>query len=171
MADILDTMYKRRSIREYQERPVEEQKLTLLVKAAMAAPTACNNQPWEFVIVTEKAVMDVFREKMSYGKYNAPAAIVVCSNPDVYQEPSCGMAWVQDLSAATENILLAAVSLDLGTVWLGVYPDEKTINKVREVVSLPENVTPLGVIYVGYPGEEKEARTQYEERRVHWQKY
>ncbi|MCJ7624759.1 MAG: nitroreductase family protein [Anaerolineaceae bacterium] len=171
MEDIQDIIYKRRSIREYQDRPVEEQKLTLLVKAAMAAPTACNNQPWEFVIVTEKAVMDVFREKMSYGKYNAPAAIVVCGNPEVYLEPSCGMCWVQDCSAATENMLLAAVGLDLGTVWLGVYPDEKTINKVREVVALPENVTPLGVIYVGYPGEEKEARTQYEERRVHWQKY
>jgi nitroreductase len=171
MTDILETIYKRRSIRKYKEKPVEKEKLIDLLKAGMAAPTACNNQPWEFVVVDDPDVMEQFHTRMKYGQYNAPAAFVVCHNPHIGRQQSCNRFWVQDCSAAVENILVAAVGLGLGTVWLGVYPNEETIPTVKEIVNLPEQVTPLAVLYVGYPGEEKESHTKYEERRVHWQVY
>lgn len=171
MKEILDTIYRRRSIRKYQEKPVEREKLVDLLKAGMAAPSACNHQPWEFVAVDDPQVMALFHTRMKYGQYNAPAAIVVCHNPELGKQPRCDRFWVQDCSAAIENMLIAAVGLGLGTVWLGVYPNEETIPIVREIAQLPEGVTPLAVIYVGYPGEEKEAHTKYEERRVHWQVY
>jgi nitroreductase len=171
LADVLETIFKRRSIRKYQERPVEKEKIEKLLKAAMAAPTACNNQPWEFVAVTDEPVMVQFRARMRYGAYNAPAAIVVCENPRIGSSQDCERYWVQDCSAAIQHMLIAAVALGLGTVWLGTYPNGDTMATVREIAGLPQDITPLAVIYVGYPDEEKEARTQYEETRVHWQRY
>lgn len=171
MDNILESIYKRRSIRKYQDKPVEREKLVDLLKAGMAAPSACNNQPWEFVAVDDPQVMAQFHARMKFGPYNAPAAIVVCHNPEMSRQPRCDRFWVQDCSAAVQNILVAAVGLGLGTVWLGVYPNEETIPTVKDLVNLPEHVIPLAVIYVGYPSEEKEAGTKYEERRVHWQVY
>ena len=171
MNDFIKTIFQRRSIRKYQDKAVEKEKLVLLLQAAMAAPSARNNQPWEFVVVTEPGKMTKFRENMKYGNYNAPAAIVVCGSPKVMKNDDAEKFWIQDCSAAVENILVSAVSLGLGTVWLGVYPKEETIQTVRELVSLPEEVTPLAVLYIGYPAESKEAQTRYEESRVHWQDY
>jgi nitroreductase len=169
--DIMQVILSRRSIRKYQEREVEKEKLELLLKAGMAAPTACNNQPWEFVVITETNRLDQFRRTMPFGKYNTPAAIVVCNNPKMGKNSLCQNFWVEDCSAATENILIAAAGMGLGTVWLGVYPVKLMMANVSRIIGLPRQVKPLGIIYVGYPAEEKEARTQYEERRVHWQKY
>jgi nitroreductase len=169
--DIMDVIFSRRSVRKFQERPLEKEKVTLLLRAAMAAPSACNNQPWEFVAVTESAVMDHFRKVMPYGKYNAPAAIVVCENPSIGKRRACERFWVQDCSAAVENILIAAAGMELGAVWLGVYPIALLGKVVAGVVGLPKGIRPLAVVYVGYPTELPEARTQYEERRVHWEKY
>ena len=171
MTEVLDTIFKRRSIRKYQEKPVEKEKLVLLLKAAMAAPTASNNQPWEFVVVDEEEIMQQFRSRMKYGPYNAPAAIVVCHNPQIGRSPRSNRFYQQDCSAAIQNMLVAAVDLGLGTVWLGVYPGEETEQTVKEIAGLPEDIIPVAVIYVGYPAEEKEARTQYEESRLHWQHY
>lgn len=171
MTDILETIFKRRSIRKYDGKPLEREKLVMLLQAGTAAPSACNNQPWEFVAVDDPAVMDQFRTRMKYGPYNAPAAIVVCYNPQIGQSPDCNPFWEQDCTAAVENILIAAVGLGLGTVWLGTHPKEDAIAIVREIVRLPEHVTPLAVIYVGYPAEQKEARSKYKEALVHWQQY
>ncbi len=118
----LETIFARRSIRKYQDKPVEQEKLELLLQAAMAAPSADNTKPWEFIVVTDPEAMDKIRSVMLFGKYNAPAAIIVCGNTSVFKNPIGIRFWVQDCSAATENILLAAVELGLGTVWLGVHP-------------------------------------------------
>jgi len=166
---IQDTIYARRSIRNYKERPVEREMLETLLKAAMAAPSAMNIKPWEFVVVTEPDRMDEIRSSLMFGKHNAPAAIVVCGNTSFFKHPIASKFWVQDCSAATENILLAAVGLGLGTVWLGVHPIHN-FSKPR-ILHLPDNVKPLNVIYVGYPAEEKPARTQYDPDRVHWEVY
>ncbi len=171
MNEILETIYRRRSIRKYQPKPVEPEKLVTLLKAGMAAPSARNDQPWEFVVVDREDVMAQFHTRMKFGPYNAPAAIVVCQNPRVGKSPKGNPFWVQDCSAAIENILIAAVGLGLGTVWLGVYPNEETISIVKEIVHLPEHVTPLAVLYVGYPDEQKDAHTKYDEARIHWQTY
>ena len=168
---ILETIFSRRSIRLYTGQPVEPEKLLQLLQAAMAAPNACNSQPWEFVVVTEPEVMDQLRSRLYSGHYNAPAAIVVCGNLQIANNSAAKYYWVQDCSAATENILIAAAGLGLGTVWIGVYPLPSVIKPVSEVLNIPENVIPLCVIYVGYPAVNPPARTQYDERRVYWQKY
>jgi len=171
VSDVLETIFRRRSIRRYQERPVERDLLVKLLQAAMAAPTACNSQPWEFVVVTEPGIMLELRSRLYAGKYNAPAAIVVCGNEKIANSSAGKMYWVQDCSAAMENIHIAAVGLGLGTVWIGVYPLPSVIKPVQEVLGIPETVIPLGIAYVGYPAEEKPARTQYDEHRVYWQVY
>lgn len=169
--DAFEAILARRSIRAYQDRRVERAALVRLLEAAMAAPTACNAQPWEFVGVDTAQGMAELRPILPYGKYNAPAAIVVCGSEEKALNNCAEKYWVQDCSAALENILVAAVGMGLGTVWIGVYPIAERVQSVRAVLELPESVTPLGVVFIGYPGEEKEPRTQYEEGRVHWGKY
>ena len=168
---ILETIFKRRSIRKYTEQPLEPEKLDLLLQAGMAAPSAMNCKPWEFIVVTDPEKLAQFRKRLVFGNRNAPAAIVVCGNPRLSTNPAARMFWIQDCSAATENILIAATGLGLGTVWIGVHPVAEFVKVVREVVSLPKHVTPLCIIYAGYPAEEKPARTQYDEHKVYWQKY
>jgi nitroreductase len=168
---IMDTIFKRRSIRKYTHQPVEDEKLRLLLQAAMAAPTACNSRPWEFIVVTDPDVLAQVRSKLFFGRYNAPAAIVVCSNEHTASSPAAKYFWVQDCSAATENMLIAAAGLGLGTVWVGVYPMQPVMDALRSVLGIPEDATPLCVVYIGYAAEDKEPRTQYDETRVHWQHY
>jgi nitroreductase len=171
MNDIIKTIFKRRSIRLYQPQAVEPEKLHLLLEAAMAAPNACNSQPWEFVVVTETDTLEQLRNGLFAGKYNAPAAIIVCGNEKLANNTASRFYWVQDCAAATENMLIAAASLGLGAVWLGVYPLPNVIKTVSKILNLPSECVPLCVVYTGYPAEEKPARTQYDERRVHWQQY
>jgi nitroreductase len=171
MSDVMEIIFKRRSIRRYQQKLVEKCILDKLLQAAMAAPSASNNCPWEFVVVTEDGTMEKFRQRLPYGKFYAPAAIIVCANPDLGSREASFVYWVQDCSAATENILIAATGLGLGTCWQGIYPREERVQAVREILGLPEKVTPLCVIYLGYADEEKEARTQYDPVRVHWERY
>ncbi len=171
MNSILETIFKRRSIRKYTDQPVEPEKLDLLLQAAMAAPSAMNCKPWEFVVVTDPQILAQFRKRLIFGNRNAPAAIVVCGNPSLSTNPAARLFWVQDCSLAGENILIAAAGLGLGTVWVGVHPVAEFMRVVREILGLPKYITPLGLLYIGYPAEEKPARTQYDAGRVHWQKY
>lgn len=170
MKNILDYIYERRSIRKYHDKKVSKETINNMIKAAMAAPTACNNQPWEFIVITEKQTLDKLREVLTFGKYNAPTAIVVCGNMKLAKG---GMKnyWVQDCSAAMQNILLAASGIGLGGIWIGVYPLPSVIKPVSKVLSIPEYVIPLGIAYIGYPDEQKESRTQYNEKRVYWEQY
>ena len=171
MNEVVNTIFKRRSIRKYKPQKIDPVLFKTLLQAAMAAPTACNSQPWEFVIVTEDEIMTKLRKALYSGDYNAPAAIVVCGNPKIGNNFAAKYYWVQDCSAATQNILLSATELGLGTVWIGVYPLQNVINTVSGILNLPDNVIPLCVIYLGYPAEEKTPRTQYDERRIYWQQY
>ena len=171
MNSILETIFQRRSIRKYSDQPVEPEKLDLLLQAAMAAPSAMNCQPWEFVVVTDPEKLALFRKRLIFGNRNAPAAIVVCGNPRLSANPTARLFWVQDCSAAAENILLAAVGMGLGAVWVGVHPVGEFVRVVRQVAGLPRHVKPLGLIYVGYPAEHKEARTRYQAKRVHREIY
>jgi nitroreductase len=169
--NILDYIMARRSIRKYEEKAVEREKIDQLLQAAMAAPSAMNIKPWEFVVVTQSDTMDEIRSALMSGKHNAPMAIIVCGNTSFFKHPMASKFWVQDCCAATENILLAAVGLGLGTVWLGVHPIHNYTKRISKILDLPEQVKPLNVIYVGYPAEQKPARTQYNPDRVHWEKY
>jgi nitroreductase len=171
MPDIIDILLSRRSIRQFMADPVDQETLILLLKAAMSAPTACNSQPWEFIVVTQTEVLDQVRSQMLFARYNAPAAIVVCGNVKIANNSAARDHWVQDCSAATENILIAAAGMGLGAVWIGVYPYPSKIKPLSEVLRIPENVIPLSMIFVGHPAEIKAPRTQYDEHRVYWQYY
>lgn len=171
MEDVLQLIFKRRSIRVYENRKVDRETIIKLLQAAMAAPSGSNSRPWEFVVVTEEETLAKLRSKLKYGNFNAPAAIVVCGNIEIAKNEAAVRYWVQDCSAATENMLIAATGLGLGTCWVASYPKEDVMAMLREVLGIPEEVYPLNVIYVGYPAEEKAPRTQYDESRVHWERY
>lgn len=169
--DTIETIYKRRSIRNYLDKKVEKDTIMTLLKAAAAAPTASNCQPWEFIVVDNAEKLLEMKDKLKFSRYNAPAAIVVCGNMKLaFKGPGKEM-WVQDCSAAIENILIAATSIGLGSVWIGVYPIESNIKPVKKIFNIPEHVTPLGIVYIGYSAEEKEMRTRLDEKRVYWQEY
>ncbi len=169
--NVLDLIFSRRSVRKYKDQPVSREQLTDLLKAGMAAPSACNNQPWEFIAVDDPAVMEELRGNLRNGPYNAPAAIVALYNDKIGNNVNCNAFWQQDLSAATENIMIAAAGMDLGTVWLGTYPKEDTVAKVQKILSIPDNIIPLVVIYVGTPESQPEPATKFDEERIHWNQY
>ena len=164
---VFDALYARRSIRAYvEDEEVEHEKILKLLKAAMAAPSACNIQPWEFIVVTEKDRTDAIKASIArWGNYNAPLVIVVCGLPELI--PWQGGKGVIDCSAAIENMLIAATAMGLGSVWIGGFDP----SALRGLLDIPESVVPLGVAYFGYPAEEKEPRTQYLEEAVYWQRY
>lgn len=171
MTQIIDILLSRRSIRHFTDEPVDREILILLLKAAMSAPTACNSQPWEFIVLTEPKTLAYIRSKLLFARYNAPAAVVVCGNVGIANNSAAREHWVQDCSAATENILIAAAGMNLGAVWIGLYPYPGKIKPLAEVLGIPEKVIPLSMVYVGHPAETKEPRTQYDEHRVYWQCY
>lgn len=165
---VLDALYARRSVRSYVEgRRVEEEKIRQLLQAAMAAPSACNIQPWEFIVVSDDAKLQAMKDSIEkYAQYNAPLAIVVCGNPRwIPWEGDFGLI---DCSAAMENMLIAANALGLGSVWIGGFRKDA----LRRILDIPEDVHPAAVAYFGYPAQAMpEPRTQYQEDAVHWQGY
>ena len=169
--EIIKLIKSRRSIRKYQDRPVEDEKIKALLEAAMAAPSACNSQPWEFIVVTEQTVLDALKGKLRFARYNAPLAVVVCGNTGIAHNSAAKHFWVQDCAAAVENMLLAAVGMRLGSVWIGIHPLPGTVKAVQKILNIPEEVIPLAMVYAGYPAEEKRARSHYDEHRIHWQTY
>ncbi len=162
--ELIQTIFARRSIRKYTSKPVSEEHIQTLLKAAMAAPSASNRKPWQFVVVTERGTLDGLAESHPHGKMlsDAPLCISVCGDLTEMER-----YWVQDCSAATENLLLAAVALELGAVWLGVYPRDERVRAVRQILALPDHITPLNLISVGHPAEVKQPRTQFDAARVH----
>jgi len=161
--ELIQTIFARRSIRRYTAEPVSETDVKTLLEAAMAAPSASNRKPWHFVVVTERQTLDDLAEAHPHGKmlFEASLCIAVCGDPAISRY------WVQDCSAATENLLLAVAALGLGAVWLGVYFREERIAAVRQVLGIPDTIVPLNLISIGHPAEEKEPRTQYDGTRVH----
>jgi nitroreductase len=160
----LNCIFKRRSIRAYTSEPVSEEDIQGLLEAAMAAPSASNKKPWHFVVATRRDVLDALAEAHPYGKMlsQATLAVAVCGDPSVSER-----YWVQDCSAATENLLLAASELGLGAVWLGCHPREDRKRAVGAVLGVPDSVEILSLLSIGHPDEHKEARTQYDAERVH----
>jgi nitroreductase len=167
----LEIIFRRRSIRKFTDQPLDKETITLLLQAGMAAPTAVNSQPWEFIVLTEPEMLAKVRSKLPFAHHNAPCGIVVLGNPERANNAAGRGFWEQDCSAAMENMLIAAVGLGLGAVWIGIHPVAPFVKGVQETLGIPENVIPLGMMHVGYPAEEKPARTQYDEHKVYWQKY
>lgn len=165
-------IFKRRSIRKFQPESVPKELIEILLKAAMAAPSAMNNQPWEFVVITEADRLEKIRQTLIFGRQKTPLAIAICGNKlKSKNKLSATEFWIQDCSAATENLLLAATALGLGGVWLGVHPVKLFSHAISNVLELPRHIAPLAVVYIGYPADEKEPHTKYKENNVHWQRY
>ena len=163
MDDRLNAIFSRRSIRVYTDEPVSEAELQSLLEAGMAAPSASNRKPWHFVTVTDRETLCALAEAHPYGKMlaKAGAAIAVCGDPKVSDW------WVQDCSAATENILIASAALGLGAVWLGSHGNPEREGAIRGILGIPDSIGVLSLISIGHPAEVKDARTQYDSRRVH----
>lgn len=166
--ELQDVLQSRRSIRKYTEEPVSKEEIDLLMHAAMSGPSACNKTPWEFYVVTDEAVLEKLRNASRYSKIYAPLAIVVCGSLSRALPSQLAPYWIQDCSAATENILLAATDLGLGTVWCGIHPQKRAEERVREALGLTEKQIPLNIIYVGHPDQVQEPRDQYKETYIHY---
>ena len=165
---VLDNIATRTSIRDYEARPVEKEKIEKMLRAAMAAPTAMNKQPWHFVVVDQRNVLDALAGANPYAKMlkKAPLAIVVCGNTDKMIEGGGRDFWIQDASAATENLLLAAHAMGLGAVWTGAYPSEERCISISKVLSLSDNLIPLNMIVVGYPAEQLQPKQKFKEENI-----
>ncbi|MBQ2594093.1 MAG: nitroreductase family protein [Candidatus Riflebacteria bacterium] len=170
--ETLKTIHQRKSVRNYIEKEVTKEQLETIIKAAMAAPTAINAQPWQFLVVTDKALKAKYAEGNRQAEMinKCSALVVVCGDKTIGNERSWAY-WDQDCSAATENLLLAVESLGLGAVWTGIYPGEDRIKTVKERFALPDNVVPLCVILVGYPDGTDQPKDKWKPERIHWNKY
>lgn len=160
--DVLEVIHSRKSVRAYTKEPVTLPELETLVRAGFAAPTGANAQPWAFIIVTDRAKLDALAEVMPYGKMlkSAPGAVVVCGVSSQFRTGEAREMWVQDCSAATENILLAAEGTGLGAVWLGVFPYRERSAGVASVLGLPDDIIPFSIVSVGRPTRRGEAEGQ-----------
>lgn len=163
--NIFDVIFKRRSIRRYKDKEVEQEKITKLLKAGMAAPSTCNLQVWEFIVVTEKEILSQLKNATDQGDYNAPMAMVICAN--TVNVPWDDEDWKIDCSAAVENMMIAASAMGLGSIWIGSH-DEAAF---RKLLNIPDNIFVMNVVYFGYPDEAKKPGTKYNEEAIYWQKY
>ncbi len=163
----LGLIFSRRSIRSFTAEEVTADQVQSLLEAAMAAPSARDRRPWEFVVVTDSGAREALAQTHQFSGVarKAPLVIVVCGHPEVAPH------WVQDCSAATENILLAAVGLGLGAVWVGIHPAIERESYVRQVIGLPVGVRPLCLIPIGHPAEDKPPRTRFEAAHVHYEQF
>ncbi|MHC1777190.1 MAG: nitroreductase family protein [Lentimicrobium sp.] len=172
-SDFLEILHARTSVRQYSDRIVTEEQLETLVRAGMAAPSAVNRQPWFFSAVNDRVLLDELGNRLPYAKMllQAPAAIVVCGNmekaPDAWQQEF----WIQDCSAATQNILLAAGSMGLGSVWTAVYPAPDRIEIVRNALNLPPHLIPLNVLPIGYPVGPQRVKDKWKPENMMWNKW
>ena len=165
----IDNIMTRTSIRAYEPKKVEEVKVEQMLRAAMAAPTAINKQPWDFVVVDDPEILKELADSLPNARMvaGAPLAIVVCGNMQKAIEGEGRDNWIVDASAATENLLLAAHSLGLGAVWTGVYPSEHRMAVVSGVLGLPSYVKPLSLVPVGYPAEAPQPKDKWKPENVH----
>lgn len=164
--DIFEALHKRRSVRQYTDKKVSPEILRILLDAAMAAPSAGNARPWQFVVVDDPAVLARIPDINPYAGMapGAPLGIIVCGDPQVEKYPGF---WVQDCSAAVQNLLLAVTGLGMGAVWTGIYPLEERVAGFRELLSLPESIVPMALVVIGHTDARPDHKSRYEEQKVH----
>jgi len=163
--DAMKAILSRRSIRQYTAEPVSEALVKELLEAAMSAPSAGNEQPWHFIVIEDRKILDDIPTYHPYAQMlkSAPLAIMVCGDERLEKYPGY---WVQDCAAATQNILIAAQAKGLGAVWLGVYPTEDRVRALKALLGIPTPVIPFSIIAVGNPDEQKDPADRYDPSRV-----
>jgi nitroreductase len=168
--DSLDALKTRRSIRKYKEEKISEEIIMELLNCAMYSPSAFDYQPWHFIVIDKKEIFDDILKAATHAEMikEASHAIILCGDKKL--EENTGLL-IQDLSAATQNLLLAAHTYGLGAVWVGIYPFEEIVNGIKEVFNLPDNIIPVSMAVIGYPGETPEQPERYKKERVHLNKW
>jgi nitroreductase len=168
--DLIQVMLSRRSIRRYTQQPVTDEVIDELLKAAMSAPSAHNQQPWQFIVIRDRQILNEIPKFHPYAQMlkSAPLAILVCGDEKALSAPDY---WPQDCAAATQNILLAAHSLGLGAVWLGVYPSQSRRQELKKLCALPDPITPFALVSIGHPTEGKPPANRYDAARVHYDRW
>ena len=168
VAAILENIDTRRSVRTYTDEPVTEEQIEKMLRAAMAAPNAANEQPWEFVVVTDKSILGQMKSVNQYAAYagHAPLAILVCLNTT--KDKTDGMS-ILDIGMASENLMLAAHALGLGSVFTGIYPLKDRMEKASQLFKLPPEISPIGLIIIGHPKTtaRKSAEARYNTAVIH----
>lgn len=164
--ELFEALYTRRSIRKYQDRPVDRTVVDKLLGAAMMAPSAGDARPWHYVVVEGAEAVSQTVNALPHAEMAkaAPLAILVCADPGLEKFPGC---WMLDCSAAAENMLLAAHALGLGAVWVAVWPFDDFVKGAREHFSLPDAIEPLALIVAGYPAESVPSDDRFDPSRVH----
>lgn len=164
--EAMEAIYSRRSVRQYTSKPVSRELVRDILKAAMSAPSAGNERPWHFIILTDRAILDEIPKFHPYSAMlkQASAAILVCGDPALEKHKGY---WVLDCAAASENILLAAHAKGLGAVWCGVYPTEDRVQNLKKLLHLPEQITPFSLMPLGFPAEIKDVPDRFDGSRVH----
>ncbi len=170
---VLENIFQRRSVRNFNGETVDRSMLITLLQAAMAAPSARNRQPWAFVAIKDRKTMDALANGLPFTKmlYKAGAAIVVCGDSTTELQEGAEDLWYQDAAAATQNILLAAQAMRLGAVWSALYPYSDRSGHVRNILDLPPHVSPFSIIPVGWPTGEDLPKEKYKPERIHWEKW
>ncbi|MDD5066386.1 MAG: nitroreductase family protein [bacterium] len=173
MNPTLETIFQRKSVRHFKPGTVTKEQLDMLVRAGMAAPTAVDCRPWEFIVVSDKALLNKLADELPYAKMakDASAAIMVLGDLDKQFGGKKSLFWIMDCSAATENILLAAESMKLGAVWTAIYPDKDRVEAVKKILKIPGNRVPLNLIPVGNPTGQDKPKNKYNPEQIHWNKW
>ncbi len=171
--ETISTIFNRKSVRHYTSEKVTQEQLTLLAKAGMAAPSAVDKRPWAFITIKDREVLDELANKLPYAKMlkQATGAIVVCGDMSKALDGDAKPYWIQDCSAASENILLAAESMGLGAVWTGVHPIKERELLVQKILNIPSDKIPLNVIAIGYPTGEDHPKDKWDESVLHTDKW
>lgn len=170
---VIDNIMTRVSVRAYQDRNVNDSQVDTLLRAAMAAPSAGNKQPWKLLVIRDKNTLHEISANMEYMKMaeQAPVAIVICGDmTNTFPEDGRDF-WAQDASAATENMLLAAHSMGLGAVWCGIYPMKERVDFFKNLLQLPGNIVPLSVTPIGYPAEEPAPKDKWKPENIHYERW
>lgn len=166
---MLDVMIRRRSIRKYRRDPVPREMVLDMLKGAMYAPSASNRQPWHFLVIEDRNLLEAVPGFHPHAAMVPEAAgcIAVCADTTL----SHGEMWIQDCAAATQNILLVAESLGLGAVWLAIHPREDRITGLEALVQLPQGIVPFSLVAFGWPGEKPATPDRWDESKIHWNRW
>ncbi len=167
---VLDNIFARKSVRSFTGEKMKKEDLTTLMRAGMAAPSARNSQPWQLVAVNDIELLKKLEEALPYAKMtvNAGQGIVVCGDSTLFLPAPSNEFWIQDCSAVTQNILLAAEAMGFGAVWTGAYPDTARSRAIQKILNLPKHIIPLCYIPIGYPTEGIKPKDKFKEEKIHW---
>ncbi len=165
--DVKEAVLRRRSIREFNDKPITDESIRELLESAMAAPSARNMQPWEFYVIKNKSLQKQLRGALPNANMNSSLIIIVAGNDQRGLTHQVNDYWIQDCSAAIENMLLTATSLGIASCWCGLFPMAERVEKVKEILGTADGIIPMALIHLGYGDAVAVPRTQYDEKRIY----